>query len=407
MPTFIYEASDKEGNIIKGEYEASDRAAAAVYLERRELIPTLLEIKGELKGIKAISFSLSFFETIKPVDRVFLVRNLAAAVKSGLNIVESLDILIVDATKNIMKEILTQAKFNLQKGQPLSATFAYYKKHFPPVFYGLIKAGEASGRLDEILEELGNYLSKEYNMNKKVKSAMVYPLILLIASVAVTALLLFFVLPKMAKTLKSVKMELPFITRALLWISNFLVDYKFFVFIFAIALILFFGWFRKTTAGRMFFQKIFMKLPVAKEVVKKVALARFSRTLGSLISSGLTIVESLNLAAEAVSNEIYKKAILESAESIKKGVPLSKGFKNHPELFPNLFVSMAAVGERTGTLEKVFKTFANFYEEEVDNNLKDLTSILEPLLLLVMGFIVGGIAISILLPIYQLVGKFI
>lgn len=407
MPTFIYEASDKDGNIIKGEYEALDKKAAAIYLEKKELIPVVLEIKGELRGIKAISLSFSFFETVKPVDRVFLVRNLAAAIKSGLNIVESLDILIADATKNIIKEILTQAKFNLQKGQPLSATFSYYKKHFPPVFYGLIKAGEASGRLDTILEELGNYLSKEYNLNKKVKSAMVYPLILLIASVAVVALLLLFVLPKMAKTLKSVKMELPFITKALLFVSKFLVDYKIFVFIFAVAFILFFNWFRKTTSGRLFFQRIFMKLPVAKEVVKKVALARFSRTLGSLISSGLIVTEALNLSAEAVSNEIYKKAILEAAESIKKGIPLSKSFRNHPKLFPSLLINMAAVGERTGTLEKVFKMFSDFYEEEVDNSLKDLTSLLEPLLLLVMGIIVGGIAISILLPIYQLVGKFI
>ena len=169
----------------------------------------------------------------------------------------------------------------------------------------------------------------------------------------------------------------------------------------------FFVYFRKTDVGRKIFLKILLSIPIVRDLVKKVALVRFTRTLGSLISSGTSIVESLNLSAESVGNDYYKKAILESVKQVKTGVPFSKTLGSSPELFPHFLNSLVVVGERTGTLEKILKNFAEFYDEEIDNNLKDLTTFLEPVLLLLMGIVVGSIALSVLLPIYKLVGKFI
>lgn len=405
MATFIYEAADKEGFIEKGKFEAESKSDVVQYIERKNLIPILIEAEGEIRKFKGLR--LSFFETIRPTDRILMVRNLSATVRAGLNILESLDILIADAVKNIVKKILSQAKFNLQKGQPLSATFIQFKKYFPPVFVGLIKAGEASGRLDESLDELSRYLIKEYNLKKKIKSALAYPVILLIGSIGVITVLLLFVLPRLAKSFQMSKVELPFATKMLIGVSKIFTFSPLLDLAAVAGLVWFFLYFRKTSLGRRFFLKVLLKIPVARDLVKKVALVRFSRTFGGLLASGITVIEALDISAEAVSNETYKKIILDSREQVKAGIPLSKIFKNYPAFFPHLLINMMTVGERTGTLEHILKTFSDFYEEEVDNTLKDLTTFLEPLLLLFMGLVIGTIALSILLPIYNLVGKFV
>ncbi|MEK7212051.1 MAG: type II secretion system F family protein, partial [Patescibacteria group bacterium] len=217
MATYLYEAADKSGVLRRGKYDARDKKEVVDYLERHELIPVSIEREGELRQTRGLN--MPFFETVKPTDRIVMVRNLSATIKAGLNILEGLDILIADATKNIMRKILTEAKFNLQDGQPLSTTFASYKKYFPPVFVGLIRAGEASGRLDATLEELGQHLTKEYILVRKVRSALAYPVLLLISSILVVTILLIFVLPRLAKSFKSAGAEFPLITRILIQIS--------------------------------------------------------------------------------------------------------------------------------------------------------------------------------------------
>lgn len=405
MAIFIYEAFDKKKSIIKGRIEATNKSEALSFLEAKKISVLVIEKEGEVG--KGGGFSMNIFETIKQSDLIFLARNMSTMLKAGLNIMETLDILITDTDKKIMKKILSDARFNIQKGQPLSATFAYYKKYFPPVFVGLIKAGEASGRLSDALAELSQYMTREFNLKRKIKSAMAYPVILVIGSTGIVSLLLFFVLPKLAKSFATNKVELPLITKIFMGISaamhySILLD---FVALVLIIWLVFYG--RKTETGRKIVYRILLKVPVAKNLIKKTALVRFSRTLGGLVTSGLSIIESLQLSAESVSNDLYKKAILNSIEKVKKGIPLSKALQDYPELSPHLFINMLAVGEKTGTMEKVLKTFADFYDEEVDGALKDMTTMLEPILLLIMGLIIGGIALSVLLPIYQMVGKFV
>ena len=406
MATFIYEAYDSEGVVSHGEYEGVTRDEAVEYLVKRDLTPVSVEelrARGEGGGLLA----LNFFERLSPVDVMFLVRNLATTVKAGLSVVEALDILIADAEKKMMKRVLQEAQAMLKNGQPLSSGFEAYKDSFPPIFMGMLRAGELSGQLGKTLTELGQYLSKEYALRSKVKSALTYPVILLVASGGVMTLLLIFVLPRLTASFAASGVELPFITKVFLGLSK-MITWSFTLdFAVLAGLIWFFVYFRTTNLGKRFFFWVIAHTPVANELVKKVALVRFARTFGNLIGSGISAIEALQLSSKSIGNLTYELAIKSAITAVENGSPISEALSKFPHLFPRLLISLIIVGERTGSLHEILGTFADFYEEEVDNTLKDLTSILEPALLLLMGLLVGAIAVSIILPIYQLVGHFV
>lgn len=405
MAKFLYEASDEGGVIVTGEFEALDKGDVIRHLEARKLIPINVRELGE--GKRSLSLSSSFFERVTALDRIMMVRNLSAAIKAGLSIIEALDIMIVDAEKKVLKEILISAKSSLENGQPLWKTFESYGDLFPIVFVGMVKAGEASGELDKTLDELSNHLAREYTLAGKIKSALMYPVVLLGAAVAVVILLLIFVLPRLSRTFESSGVELPFITKLLINVSN-IVTFNWFVDGAVIIFLLwFFLYFRKTSKGRRFFSWAFFRIPVAKELVKKVALVRFTRTLASLIKSGTPMLEALNLSADSVGNATYKKVIIESIKKVKSGIPLSNSLEVYPALFPRFLVGLMAVGEKTGTLDHTLSTFSGFYDEEIDNTLKTLMSLIEPILIVSMGLIVALIAIAVLLPIYRLASGFL
>jgi len=406
MPLYLYEASDSEGAIIRGEINGDSEETVIGHLTRRNLIPITVREKGAVGATTRRGLSFSFFETIKPLDRIVLARNLGASVRAGLSIIEGLEVLIADTTKTLLRRILLEAKLNLENGQPLSMTFAAYPKYFSPVFVGLLKAGEASGQLDRTLEELTVHLSREHNLIRKIRSSLAYPLVLLVSSILVVLLLMLFILPRLVKVFEQSGAVLPPLTKVLLDVSGAL-SWSWPFDLAAVFSITAFLWhFRRTPAGRHFFGRFVLHIPVARDLIKKIALVRFTRTLGSLIGSGISIIEALRLAGDASGNEVYQQVITESAEQIKGGVPFSKTLEGHPELFPRFLTSLILVGERTGTLEHILKTFADFYDEEVDNSLKDLATFVEPILLLFMGLIIGAVALSVLLPIYQLVGQF-
>lgn len=405
MTTFIYEAYNKEGGIIRGEYEGVKKDEVVEYLSKRDMTPISVD-ELNLRGKGGSVLSISFFDSLNAVDVMFLVRNMATTVKAGLSIVESLDILIADTEKRIMKKVLQETQAMIKNGQPLSKGFEAYANSFPPIFLGMLKAGEMSGQLDKTLAELGKYLSKEYALRSKVRSALMYPIILVTAATGVVALLLIFVLPRLTKAFAASGVELPWITKFFLGLSK-IITWSFTLDTVLLAgLVWFFLYFRTTRIGKKAIFWILARIPVAGDLIKKVALVRFARTLGNLIASGLSAVESLELSAESIGNIAYTRAIKNTILEVKNGTPISDALGKYPELFPRLLVSLVTVGERTGSLSDILITFADFYEEEVDNELKDLTAVLEPMLLLGMGVLVGAIAFSIILPIYQLVGHF-
>jgi len=406
MPIFYYKAAQPNGTIIEGELEAPQKKIVIETLERQGLLPLAVELKekGIVQTVKR-GFGLYLFQGITTLDKIVLVRHLSTMIKAGMGLLEAVEILMEDATKPLMKKILSQAKFNLEKGIPLSATFAAYPKYFPPVIVNLLKAGEASGNLERVLDQISEQLQKEYDLIRKVRNAMAYPIILLVASFGVVILLLVFVLPRLAKIFSQTGIKLPLITRILVAISKVLTYNIFLTLGVIILLVIFIFALRKFPKTKKILASLYNRTPILKDLIKKIALTRFCRVLNTLLVSGIPIMDALQITALAVSNEIYKEAILKTVEKdIAKGISLGKSLSQNPEIFPRLVTSMISIGEKAGSLEMVLRALSNFYEEEVDSTLRNLVSILEPILLLFVGFIVGSVALSIILPVYQVLG---
>lgn len=402
MATFIYIASTKEGKTEEGEMEAKDQAMVLAYLEKHELFP--ISIK-ERKKTRSLSLSISLFEHVSVLDKVAFSRNLATMIKAGIGIAEAIDIMLDDAEKPIMKKILGHVKMTLEKGGQLSEGLAKFPRHFPLVFLSLLKAGEASGNLENALMQIATQLKKESELKKKVKSAMAYPAILLFATFGVVVLLVTFVLPRVAGIFAQSRAKLPLVTRTLLSVSDFAAAYWMILPIFAGALVFLFIAVRRTETGRILFYAVAGKIPVLKSLIQKIALARLTNSLGSLLRAGIPIVKALEITATAVSHVFYRKALLDMTQSeIVRGVSLGMSLKRRPEYFPRLLTSMVVVGEKSGSLEMVLETLSSYYEEEVDGTLKTLITLLEPLLLLIMGAVVAFLAFSIVVPIYQMIG---
>ena len=384
--------------------QASDKKSVVDALAREGL--TVISVKEKIT-VKGNSSSLfSFFSRITPLDKILLARHLSAIVRAGVPLGEAIDILIRSNEKRPrVTKILEEAKKNLQEGHPLSTVFSSHPEYFPPVFTGLVKAGEASGTLEDALENLGNQLMRDYDLRKKVYGAMVYPAILLVASTGVILILLTFVLPRLTQSFERSALQLPFFTQVLITISSFLALHKIGMLIFLVSTISFLLiFFRKPLGKRVAFH-VLHHLPISRMLLKELALARFSRTLKNLISSGISLVEALDIVSSAVGDETYRSEIMAMREEIRRGFSLSDIFRKREEYFPYLVTSLITVGERTGSLDRSLDTITLFYEGEVDRSLKSLVTFLEPLLLLFMGLVVGGIAISVLLPLYQLIGQ--
>lgn len=405
MSLFIYEAINEDGRIVTSEINSSNREEVILTLAQKKLTPIKIELKGS-KSDKTGLASKAIFERFTVLDKIVLIRNLSATIKAGLSLSESLEIILADTNKKVVRKFLLEAQTGVLNGQPLSRVFENNSRYFSPIFVGMIRAGESSGRLDKSLLELNRHINREYKLVKKVKAALTYPAILVVASLGIVIVMLTFVLPRLTKSFAQNNVKLPLLTQILVNISNALI-YSPLLDVLAVAgLVAFAMYFRKSKFGKRVLSYLTFKIPVVNNLVKKIVLVRFSRTLGGLISGALSISESLVLTAKAVGNDRYEAAILRANDEIKNGIPLSQALKNNPKLFPNFLTSLVAVGEKTGSLDVVLKNFATFYEDDVNNALKDLTTFLEPLLLLFMGLVVGLIAVSILLPIYQMVGSF-
>jgi type II secretory pathway component PulF len=312
-----------------------------------------------------------------------------------------------DATKQVTKKVLHRIKQSLQNGLNFSEALEAFPQYFNPVFVGLIKSGENSSQLDKVLDELARQLQKEYSLRKKIKSALAYPIILLWASFGIVLLLVIFVLPRLSKTFVQMHANLPWMTKVLMAISDF-VSGNFFidVLIGACALMLWW-WLKFTPQGKHLFARVLFGFAPTRRLVQKIILVRITRTLSGLLTSATGISDALDLTKKVADNHIYEQALERANNFVRSGRSISESWKLRPDLFPLFLTSMVAVGEKTGTLDQVLKTFADFYEEEVDGGLKDLATMLEPAMLIVMGVVVGGIALAVLLPIYQLVGNFV
>lgn len=401
MPTFIYMAVNNLGEIKSGELETQDVKTVVEHLRRQELTAVSVKPKKDITN----SLTNIFSSSITQQEKIMLTKHLSTMVKSGLSLKEGIETILNDAKNKPLKKILTEAKFNLEKGQPLSATFKKYPKSFSDVFIALIEAGESSGNLEKTLDYLGIQIKKDYKLRQKIKGAMIYPLVLIAASVSVIMIMMIFVVPKLSESFQRSNLELPWTTQLIINISNFMAQNLYLIAGFALFSTISLVYFRNNKKFKGSVSKIILKTPVISDLYIKIILARFIRTLGTLLASGISILKSLDISAGALGYNAYQKSISQISKEINQGISLSNALKNRKDIFPHMLINMVSVGEKTGNLDLTLEELAIFYEEEVDNSVKNMVSLIEPVLLLAMGLIVATIAFSIITPIYQLVGS--
>ena len=401
---FNYTASKPDGKIIEGNYDADSSSEVLAYLASQGLKPITLKVLKEFE--KKGRFSI-FKQSVNIADKIFLTKYLSLMLKVGTDLFKAIDILITDFDKQAVKALLLEIKSTLEKGQPFYSAFAKYPKIFSSVFINLIKAGEASGNLENIFEQLSDSLQKEQELRHRIKAALTYPILLLTASLAVLFLLISFALPKIAEVFSSSGFEPPTFSRITFSIGIFFGKY---LMIIAPLIILTIGilwyFFSQTLIGRKIFYRFVVKLPAVGDVLKKLAFQRFASTLSALLLAGMPILSALEITADAVGSEEIKSSLIRIArEGISKGLTIGDSFKREPA-FPRVIVNLMAISEKAGHIEQILKTLADFYESEIDASIKTLVSFLEPILLLFIGLTVGAIALAIIIPIYQLTGQF-
>lgn len=401
MPIFSYIAVDIKGKTISNTIEQPDRAAVINALAKLKLRPVSITIT------KAKTTSTSFGNMlgsgkIKPDQLVMFTRQLSAMVGAGVPLLRALSSLSDHVAENpALKKILSGVIISVESGLTLGDSLAKYPNTFNDVYVNMVRAGEAAGILDDILKRLALQQEKNTTMRKKIKSAMSYPMVLLGITIAAFFGLMLFVVPQIGTIVKDMggpDAELPGITVAMLDISSFMTNYWYIVLLVGGGSVFAFFKYIKTKKGRYQFHYILLRTPIIKKIIMKVAVGHFTRTFSALIEAGVAVLEALDVTSRAVGNAVFEEAILKAEEEVKIGKTLSSVIGSNP-LFPPIVSQMLLVGEETGQTDKVLVKVADFYEEEVDRSLEGIGSIIEPIMILIMGSMVGLIAASVMLPI--------
>lgn len=397
MKDFNFIAKTKDGETQKGKVEAEDESAAAAVLIKRDLFPIRLSTQEE--------GWLKFLNKVRNKDKVFFMRQLATIINAGLPIAQALRTLEEQTSNKNLKSLISQVGKNVDGGMSLSASLAGFPKTFSQIDITLIQSGETSGSIDKALARLAANLENDFKIKKKVRGAFIYPGFIMLVLTGVMVLMMVYVLPQMQGLYDSFGAQLPAMTRVIMGISNFITKYWYLVLLVLIAASFGLRAYIRTPAGRRNWDKAKISIPIFKDFMIKIYLSRFTRTLSGLVATGVDILESIDIVSRSVSNKILESILLKIEDKVKSGTALSVAIKEHPE-FPALVHQMIRVGEESGEMDTMLSNLADYYENEVDNVVKNMTTILEPILLVVMGLGVGILLIGIMLPIYSL-GKVI
>ena len=399
MPVFTYKGTNRAGTTVSGEMNANNKAELQQLLRRQQITPTRMSEKGK-------EFNLpTFGGGVKSKELAIFTRQFSVMIDAGLPLVQCLEILATQQENKTFQKVLTGTRTAVEGGSTLSAAMKQYPKVFDPLYSNMVEAGETGGILDTILQRLSSYIEKNVKLQRAVKSALVYPVGVLTIAAGVIILLLWKVVPIFATLFAGLGVDLPLPTKIVIALSNF-VGSIFGLLIFVAAGAVIFGikvWYG-TPGGRMAIDTIILKLPVLGILMRKIAVARFTRTLGTLISSGVPILEGLDITAKTSGNAVIEKALTQVRKSLEEGKSLTEPLKES-EVFPGMVTQMIAVGEQTGAMDAMLQKIADFYEEEVDAAVKDLLTALEPIMIVFLGLVVGGVVISMYLPLFSLIGK--
>jgi type IV pilus assembly protein PilC len=397
MPEFLYQALDERGKRQKGQLSAPTKGAAIHELKRRGLIPRAVEEKQ--KSIWQMEITIG--KPVKTEDFVIYCRQFSTLIRAGVSIVDATNILSNQSESKALRETLTDVTDKLRKGMALSEAIADHPKIFPPIFINMVKAGETAGNLDEVLDRLAVQFEKDYFTIEKVKSAMTYPIIVGIVAICSVAFLLIHVVPQFAGMLTAAGTEIPALTRGVMSLSASLSERWYFWLVGLAALILAYRLLLRMPKGRYTVDYIKLRMPVFGVLFRKAAIARFTRTLGSLFHSSVPVLQALTVVEKVIGNEVIAEVINRSKESLRQGQRLSDPLRKS-WVFPPLVTQMIAIGEETGAMDQMLGKIADFYEADVENTVDKIKSLIEPLLLLVVSGIVGTIIASILMPMFKI-----
>lgn len=400
MEQFAYKAKSAEGKLVKGKVESRDiQQAAAVLRERDLVVVNLKPVRRELK----LDFLTAMLRRVKFVDVVNTTRQLSTMIAAGLPLTDALSLLEAQAAP-ALQAVISEVLRDVEGGKPLGEALDKHPRVFNTVYVSLVRAGEAAGKLDEMLMRLADNLEKEREFRSKTRGALIYPIIVMIGMVIVTLIMMFFVVPQMTEIYEDFGADLPFSTQLLVGMSKFLVSFWY------IGLIGFFvsGWvfraWRATPVGRRTIDAIIFRIPIYGNLRKEILMAELCRTLGLLVGAGVSIVDGLSIVADTMQNVIYADSIKETAKRVEKGVAVAAVIASF-EHFPPILSQMLAVGEETGKVDEVLLKLAVYFETESEHLVKGLTTAIEPLIMVVLGIGVGFLVMSIIMPIYNLTSQ--
>ncbi len=399
MPVYTYKGTNRSGAAVSGEMSATSKADLQNLLKKQQITPSKMSEKGREFNVP------TFGGGVDSKELAIFTRQFSVMIDAGLPLVQCLEILAGQQENKTFHKVLTNTREMVEGGSTLSAAMKASPKVFDPLYTNMVEAGETGGILDTILQRLSTYIEKSVKLQRAVKSALVYPIGVLTVAGGVIVLLLWKVVPVFATLFAGLGVELPLPTRIVIALSNFIGSYFGLLILVAIVGGIFGlkAWYG-TPQGRLALDTVILKLPVLGILMRKIAVARFTRTLGTLISSGVPILEGLDITARTAGNAVVERALLRVRKALEEGKSLTEPLKES-DVFPGMVTQMIGVGEQTGAMDAMLQKIADFYEEEVDSAVKDLLTALEPIMIVFLGVVVGGVVISMYLPLFTIIGK--
>jgi type IV pilus assembly protein PilC len=399
MPVYTYRGTNRSGTAVSGELTAGSKAELQNLLRRQQITATKMSEKGK-------EFNLpTFGGGVKSKDLAVFTRQFSVMIDAGLPLVQCLEILAGQQENQTFQKVLTGTRSSVESGATLSAAMRQYPKVFDALYVNMVEAGETGGILDTILQRLSTYIEKNVKLQRAVKSALVYPIGVLTVAAGVIILLLWKVVPVFGTLFAGLGVSLPLPTRIVIGLSNFVGSiFGFLILVGFVGMIIAVKVWYGTPQGRYIIDAGLLKSPLIGILLRKIAVARFTRTLGTLISSGVPILEGLDITAKTAGNAVVERALLKVRKSLEEGKTLTDPLKE-TDVFPGMVTQMIGVGEQTGAMDAMLQKIADFYEEEVDAGVKDLLTALEPVMIVFLGSVVGGVVISMYLPLFSLIGQ--
>jgi type IV pilus assembly protein PilC len=391
---FIWEGTDRKGKKIKGKSMATSEAAVRADLRRQGVVPS--RIKKQKQGLFAGGGSIS------PGDIAIFMRQLSTMLSAGIPLVQSFEIVGTGHENAAMQKLIMTIKADVEGGSALAEALAKHPLYFDDLVLNLVEAGEQAGALETLLDKIATYKEKTEALKKKIKQALTYPAAVLVVAFVVTAILLIFVIPAFEDLFKGFGADLPTFTRMVIDLSVFVREKGWYLAIMiGIGIASFFYFKKRSRAMRHWLDRMSLKIPIIGGILQKAAIARYARTLSTMFSAGVPLVEALESVAGATGNIVYEVGVLEMRDEVSTGLRLQQAMEN-TDLFPNMVIQMIAVGEESGSLDEMSSKVADFYEEDVDNAVDNLSSLLEPLIMAILGVLVGGLVVAMYLPIFKM-----